>query len=53
MTVARKKPVFLGSLAVAEASRDRIPHSGFLAGLFEKNPGWQAGHSRMMTIRCP
>ena len=34
--IARKKPSFFqGSLAVAEASRDRIPYSGFLAGLFE------------------
>lgn len=30
-----KKPLFQGSLAVAEASRDRTPYSGFLAGLFE------------------
>jgi alkylation response protein AidB-like acyl-CoA dehydrogenase len=30
-----KRPLFQGSLAVAEASRDRTPYSGFLAGLFE------------------
>ncbi|MBI5673826.1 MAG: acyl-CoA dehydrogenase family protein [Nitrospirae bacterium] len=30
-----KKPLFQGSLAVAEASRDRTPYSGLLAGLFE------------------
>lgn len=30
-----KEPHFHGSLAVAEASRDRTPYSGFLAGLFE------------------
>ena len=30
-----KEPLFQGSLAVAEASRDRTPYSGFLAGLFE------------------
>lgn len=30
-----KNPFFQGSLAVAEASRDRIPYSGFLSGLFE------------------
>lgn len=30
-----KRPLFHGSLAVAEASRDRTPYSGFLAGLFE------------------
>jgi alkylation response protein AidB-like acyl-CoA dehydrogenase len=30
-----KNPLFQGSLAVAEASRDRIPYSGFLSGLFE------------------
>lgn len=35
MTMADKKPLFQGSLAVAEASRDRTPYSGFLAGLFE------------------
>lgn len=29
------RPFFQGSLAVAEASRDRTPYSGFLAGLFE------------------
>jgi alkylation response protein AidB-like acyl-CoA dehydrogenase len=35
MTKLDKKPLFQGSLAVAEASRDRTPYSGFLAGLFE------------------
>jgi len=35
MTMSRKKPFFQGSLAIAEASRDRTPYSGFLAGLFE------------------
>lgn len=35
MTMADKKPLFQGSLAVAEASRDRTPYSGFLSGLFE------------------
>lgn len=30
-----KRHPFHGSLAVAEASRDRTPYSGFLAGLFE------------------
>lgn len=35
MTMVRNKPLFQGSLAVAEASRDRTPYSGFLAGLFE------------------
>ncbi len=35
MTIVNKNPLFHGSLAVAEASRDRTPYSGFLAGLFE------------------
>ena len=35
MTMGEKKPLFKGSLAVAEASRDRTPYSGFLSGLFE------------------
>ena len=35
MTKLDKKPLFQGSLAVAEASRDRTPYSGFLSGLFE------------------
>ena len=35
MTMMDKKPLFQGSLAVAEASRDRTPYSGFLSGLFE------------------
>src|SRR5574337_1212288 len=35
MTTVNKNPFFQGSLAVAEASRDRTPYSGFLAGLFE------------------
>ncbi|NGZ11084.1 MAG: acyl-CoA dehydrogenase [Nitrospira sp. LK70] len=35
MTRVNKDPFFQGSLAVAEASRDRTPYSGFLAGLFE------------------
>ncbi|MDF0676920.1 MAG: acyl-CoA/acyl-ACP dehydrogenase [Nitrospira sp.] len=35
MTIVNKHPFFQGSLAVAEASRDRTPYSGFLAGLFE------------------
>ncbi len=35
MTKLDKKPLFQGSLAIAEASRDRTPYSGFLAGLFE------------------
>ncbi|NGZ58964.1 MAG: DNA polymerase II [Nitrospira sp. LK265] len=35
MTTVNKHPFFQGSLAVAEASRDRTPYSGFLAGLFE------------------
>ncbi|MDF0667395.1 MAG: acyl-CoA/acyl-ACP dehydrogenase [Nitrospira sp.] len=35
MTTVKKHPFFQGSLAVAEASRDRTPYSGFLAGLFE------------------
>ncbi len=30
-----KKPLFHGSLAVAEISRDRTPYAGFLSGLFE------------------
>ncbi len=30
-----KQPLFQGSLAVAETSRDRTPYSGFLSGLFE------------------
>lgn len=50
--MGEKKPLFQGSLTVAEASRNRTPYSGFLSGLFERNPGWQAGHSRM-SIRCP
>jgi len=33
--MVNKNPLFQGSLAVAEASRDRTPYSGFLAGLFE------------------
>lgn len=35
MTMGEKKPLFQGSLAIAEASRDRTPYSGFLSGLFE------------------
>lgn len=35
MTKSGKKSLFHGSLALAEASRDRTPYSGFLAGLFE------------------
>jgi alkylation response protein AidB-like acyl-CoA dehydrogenase len=35
MAKSDKRPFFQGSLAVAEASRDRTPYSGFLAGLFE------------------
>lgn len=35
MAKSDKRPLFQGSLAVAEASRDRTPYSGFLAGLFE------------------
>jgi len=35
MTMVGNKPLFQGSLAVAEASRDRTPYSGFLSGLFE------------------
>ncbi|MGE3976046.1 MAG: acyl-CoA dehydrogenase family protein [Nitrospira sp.] len=35
MAMSDKRPLFQGSLAVAEASRDRTPYSGFLAGLFE------------------
>ena len=33
--MAGKKTLFQGSLAVAEASRDRTAYSGFLSGLFE------------------
>lgn len=35
MTTLDKKSLFSGSLAVAEAARDRTPYSGFLSGLFE------------------
>lgn len=35
MTMMEKNPLFQGSLAVAEASRDRTPYAGFLSGLFE------------------
>lgn len=35
MPIVGNTPLFQGSLAVAEASRDRTPYSGFLAGLFE------------------
>jgi hypothetical protein len=37
MPTSEKRPFFhvQGSLALAEASRDRTPYSGFLAGLFE------------------
>lgn len=35
MTMSDKKSLFPGSLALAEASRDRTPYSGFLSGLFE------------------
>ncbi len=35
MKMVDKKLLFQGSLAVAEASRDRMPYAGFLSGLFE------------------
>lgn len=35
MTRSDRTSLFPGSLAVAEASRDRTPYSGFLSGLFE------------------
>ncbi len=35
MTIMEKNSLFQGSLAVAEASRDRTPYAGFLSGLFE------------------
>ena len=35
-----KPDVFQGSVAVAEAARDKASYSGFLAGLFEADVRW-------------
>lgn len=36
----KKADVFQGSVAVAEAARDKVAYSGFLAGLFEADVRW-------------
>ena len=36
----RKTDVFQGSVAIAEASRDKASYTGFLAGLFETDVRW-------------
>lgn len=44
-----KPDVFIGSEAVAEASRDKTAYSGFLAGLFEAQARWDL----LISVRIP